>query len=855
MPDNQPDLRPIQVFLDTKRFIELEEPQPFGGGSKDFFQGNDRGFAEHKAKITKRVTGLAESMRRIKQPGGFIRVQQREEALAKSHRPMGSLFTPSNRFALVGAEAVGELLFQATPSALDRLANIIETKAELTPRIAQNKNTGRDEPRVSGYRSELGGIDDIRLHEATDRVKFSPEEAIRWMQQPNVIGGYIVELFRPDRSISTDAMDALIRGFREGLQRFQGGLLVRPFLPSTSTVQFGEPSLALSIQLALDARQRLIELPFLTDGRAAEMSEASLPSSMRGVRGDLTPERHTELLMFLAEQALVRSVELPPVLETTPMISGADLGSTAVPIPGKDVDYPTVAIIDGGVADNGPLGKWKVGEAGIVPANDRDEAHGTFIAGLVSAGSVLNPVLGSALEPTGCKFFDLDLFPRRELRSSYYGDIEELFDVLDEKIKVAKRDFAVRVFNLSFSIGQRSSRLAYSLAADRLDRIARANDVIFIVAAGNLQPGANRPPWPEKAEDAAMMLAGFGTQDQQITAPSEHVLGITVGAVNPPGIGGHAHLLPTTYTRRGPGVGGARKPDLAHYGGVDAPGITPTGLISLTPNGNAIYNCGTSFAAPLAAATIATLDQRLERQSPRETLLALPIHRARRPESLNRRPLRHVSREFVGFGMAPVADAILHDEPHSVTLVFSDRLLAKQRLEFAFAWPRSLVSPDGSCRGSAEVTLCYTPPIDPDHREEAIRVQLEAFLQQEKLDTKTGELTWESQLKHDAADVPQGMKKSESYLIKTGLKWSPIKRYQLTMPQGRGNTSNWRLSLESLVRAGVPFPKDGVRFTLMLTISDLDAKEPVREEMRLDLQNRGLVLVDITVAHRLRVAN
>jgi hypothetical protein len=72
------------------------------------------------------------------------------------------------------------------------------------------------------------------------------------------------------------------------------------------------------------------------------------------------------------------------------------------------------------------------------------------------------------------------------------------------------------------------------------------------------------------------------------------------------------------------------------------------------------------------------------------------------------------------------------------------------------------------------------------------------------------------------------------------------------MPQGRGNTSNWRLSLESLVRAGVPFPKDGVNFTLMMTISDLEAKEQIREEMRLDLQSRGFALAEITVAHRLR---
>jgi len=72
------------------------------------------------------------------------------------------------------------------------------------------------------------------------------------------------------------------------------------------------------------------------------------------------------------------------------------------------------------------------------------------------------------------------------------------------------------------------------------------------------------------------------------------------------------------------------------------------------------------------------------------------------------------------------------------------------------------------------------------------------------------------------------------------------------MPEGRGNSSNWNLSIESLVRAGVAFPKDGVAFSLILTISDIEAAAPVREEVRLELQNRGFVLADITLAHRLR---
>ncbi len=271
MAEKMLDTRPIQVFLDTKRFIEIEEPQPFGGGSKDFFAGNDRGFVEHKKRITSRVESVADGMRRTDQPAGFIKVRQREEALAKSHRPLGSLFTEANHFSLVGGEGVGEMLFQATPQALDRLANIINTKAELTPRLKENKATGKLEPAVSRYRSEVGGVDDIELYGATDKIRFSAEEAVAWLRQPNVIGGYIVELFRPNRNVGIGTADRLISRLRTGLQGLGGGLLIRPFLPSMQTTQFGQPSLALSVQL-LDDPRRQIDLPFLDDGRAMEMS-------------------------------------------------------------------------------------------------------------------------------------------------------------------------------------------------------------------------------------------------------------------------------------------------------------------------------------------------------------------------------------------------------------------------------------------------------------------------------------------------------------------------------------------------------------------------------------------------------
>ena len=133
------DLRPVQVFLDTQRFIEIPPTEPRPRGAKDFFKDNDKAFAEHKKRMTSAMTNAAEALRSTKQPAGFVRVRQRSDALAKSHRPMNALFSESHGFSLVGAETAGELLFQATSNGLDRLARIVEERAEATPKQVLEK--------------------------------------------------------------------------------------------------------------------------------------------------------------------------------------------------------------------------------------------------------------------------------------------------------------------------------------------------------------------------------------------------------------------------------------------------------------------------------------------------------------------------------------------------------------------------------------------------------------------------------------------------------------------------------------------------------------------------------------------
>ncbi len=837
--------KPIQVFLDTKQFIQRES-QRSGGGNKDFFAGNNKGFIRHKEKMQQQMADVAEIMERQEQAGGFVIVQMREDALAKSYRPI-TLFSPNNSFGLVGGGDIGEMFYQCTPQAFHTLSNIVEKKAEHKPRLAKNKTTGDMEERVSSYRSELGGIDNIRLPEAADKIKFSASDAIEWLQKPNVLGGYVVELYRPDWNTHPTVVRQMFIEFRNTLELF-GGLIAVPVFREKKR---SHGLMAISIDLIEASFPSYVQLP-MSGETPIQKSDTTDPSQdgRSFPERDFTIERHQHLIDLLAKEPLVRCIDLPLLLESpsSNIEQGADI---EFPLPEKNKDYPIVGIVDGGIADVSPLSEWCAGTNDIVGPDDRDYSHGTFIAGLVSGGRRLNPHIDATIERDGCRFYDLVLMPRAGMLKSYYPTPDEFFDQLDTAVQHAKDNNGVRVFNLSLGSPHIRNALGYSIFAKALDEIAREHDVIFVVSAGNLAANT-RPTWPKEGERAVEMLASHASSDIHITAPAEHMLGLSVGAINPPGIDGHEPDVPTTYTRRGPGAGGARKPELCHYGGVSPRGGSKTGLYSLAPDGTVIDGNGTSYAAPSVAASIATIDHRLGNMAPRETLLALPVHHAQRPTSMQAKALRHITRDYIGFGMAPPADTCLADSPHSVTLVFSETLHIKRELNFDFSWPRSLVTENDKCKGQVDLTLAYTPPIDAEFGAECLRVRLEASLYQLEINEETGEEKSKSHLKPYDTDLSQDSQFTEEYLLKTGLKWTPIKRYNITMPKGRGSSSTWRLSLKSFNRASAMFPEEGVPFTLIMTIRDLEDKAPIYEEVRAEILSRGLQIADVTVAHRIK---
>ena len=174
-----------------------------------------------------------------------------------------------------------------------------------------------------------------------------------------------------------------------------------------------------------------------------------------------------------------------------------------------------------------------------------------------------------------------------------------------------------------------------------------------------------------------------------------------------------------------------------------------------------------------------------------------------------------VARQLVGFGVPPSAGRILETDDHEITLVFASRIRRDQQVAFRFSWPASLVGSGGRCRGAARLTLVSTPPLDPRFGSEFVRINLEAGLQQQQSDG-----SWKRRLEPLYLPGHGDSPAVEAELIRHALKWSPAKVFAKQMPRGVGPSSNWRLAVNYLTRAGEKMPDDGVPFTAILTISD-----------------------------------
>jgi hypothetical protein len=311
----------------------------------------------------------------------------------------------------------------------------------------------------------------------------------------------------------------------------------------------------------------------------------------------------------------------------------------AVDLQGLQDDTPGVVVIDSGVAQAHPLLGPALGDAqvfGQLPRTagagpeDVDQVlpgHGTAVSGIATYGSLVPIVLGVTPRPTARLF------------SARVTDDEGGYDeaqLLETQLTSAVEYFLdhypqVRVFNVSLGNADRvfADGYQFRLAAliDELAYRHRHREVLFTVSSGNYSPPLSyeavleQYPAYLRSEDARIL-------DPATSAVAITVGGLSAGAATDPrfgtpgverpvaGVAGY----PSPFTRRGPGVGGAIKPEVVDSAGdsrfergmiAERPahvGIPTTSSEFGPPTGQLLrLVAGTSFAAPRVANLAARL--------------------------------------------------------------------------------------------------------------------------------------------------------------------------------------------------------------------------------------------------------
>ncbi|MEM1037776.1 MAG: S8 family peptidase [Pseudomonadota bacterium] len=825
MPNN-----PVQIVLNDRDFHRAPDPgQP--PWPKDFFVGNDKAFAAHRGALIAAVQAIIDHVEDSDYGAAtYVKVQMREEALAKSYRPVEWLFQP-DQFPCVGAEAVGTLFFRAPLIYLRRLkARIAE--AETTVRIAIRKRDQKPYPSPTKKRGEVGAIETIEIAAPQEKREFSTVSAMQMLSDPASVSGYQIDLFEQFTAdvIADDPTGRadLFRSLQNLFISFGRGARVA-FASKVGRTP------VLEFQLTTNDRPAIVDNRLgLIGGDVVPLGEVD--------EIDFDTDRHDAALLALQNHPLVRAIRAPVRLELVDQTGQIEPPETGVdpvnvPEPVQDATYPIVGVIDSGISD--VLDSWVVERFDFLNDDEFDAEHGTLVAGMVTLAEKLNEP-GVVSEPDGCVLFDIPLYPKSAFMKNYPGGFSEFLGEVEQAVSEAKSQHGVRVFNLSINAVSDVERHNYSQYAAELDRIADTHGVIFVNSAGNLKQNEARAPWPKKPAEVVKYFANRTSSDT-IFKPSESVRSISVGALNPPtNDNAHLHGAPTVYTRRGPGLQVGVKPDVAAYGGAGVKGPNPkTGLTSISSDGCVSDVTGTSFAAPMVARTLAGLDVATAGTLGTEALRAMLLHNASMPDPLTKRGLRDLGRQFAGYGQPSSAQDMLETDDHQITLLFQSRLSIGETkpviLRFPFTWPQSLVS-NGACSGRARMTLVYAPPLDPAFGAEFVRVNLEASLKQRQAaPNKKGEPRFTNQI--DAKYLPKrsGLAVPEKALIDHGLKWWPAKQYEKTYDM-LGVSSEWRLEVTSLVRAEATFPAEGVPFAVLLTLDDPKGGAPVFQETQQMLQ-------------------
>lgn len=438
------------------------------------------------------------------------------------------------------------------------------------------------------------------------------------------------------------------------------------------------------------------------------------------------------IIKKLLEVDYVSLADLPPK-PTLTISKLLDVGiKDLLGIPSPDEGAPGLAVLDSGLTAGHPLLRPAVGEATSVPRSLGDASdghgHGTMVAGLALYGDVEECIRSRSFIP------QLTLYSARVLNDARRFDDENLITTqMREAIEYFRRTYGCRVFNVSLG----DDRLPYqggkvSPWASILDTLARELDIVIVVSAGNYayDPGSGNSPDAHLYDYPHYLLDPAA----RIIEPATAAIVLTVGALAhsanvPPGSASNnvafrpiAQVLqPSPFTRSGPGLGNAIKPEFCEIGGNyaydglihRARAVRELSVVSM----NKQYverlfttDTGTSYAAPKIAHIAARL-YRFFPDASANLIRALLAASAEVPEPSQTllRPLGdNIALRICGYGRPSLELAQASDE-RRVVLYAEESLTFDNFHIYEVPIPRAFIEDNGTRR--ITVALAYDPPV------------------------------------------------------------------------------------------------------------------------------------------------
>jgi hypothetical protein len=565
-----------------------------------------------------------------------------------------------------------------------------------------------------------------------------------------------------DQSIVAFADDPQLAGFLDRLERYRQGLTddrkgaaFEPFFDAINAVRpYGtQDRLKSRLETALAsclASERLlidVECWFPETQQEAQAWMDTVIEAVRAGAGEvvdqyLNPAAGLTLLRVRADPALVRQLaelDLIARLDLLPeppiyVRDTYDLEVEALPIPPAPMPAaPLVGVIDSGVRSAHPLLAGAVFDSATVSAafSDGEDrgGHGTAVASLLLHGPI-EPLLqhGVASAPL-CRIISVRVLgDDNEFPPGTLWEHE-----LDEAIRYCANQGA-RIINLSIGDpgtpyeGPRSTPVAAII-----DQLAKELGLVVLVSTGNVFPVQYAHIDDEFANTYPDLL--LSSSHTALLDPAPAALALTVGAtvgkeatssVNRRSIGRVG--WPSPFSRHGPGIGQAIKPEIVAPGGTLAYDVGTRDLVrdeelaSLSAEGVDASrllsaSIGTSFAVPLASRVAAAVQARYPRFGP-NLIRALVLQAAddQTPsflpyaENEGRQTNLLRVRRLIGYGEVRLDQAVF-SEDRRVVLVAEDTINVDDVHLYQIPIPSSFFAPGGT-RG-VTISLCFDPDTRP----------------------------------------------------------------------------------------------------------------------------------------------